>query len=352
MDVTCMPSFLSSATLMSIGPNAILIGYGANRRLKHQSQLDPTKPAFFITDFFLRHPLPWIQYAHWTEIHIQDFKRELIPSLKSSFGHWQIKGEDIFYKAFEQLQEEFQASTLYKAVPYLFAHSRDKMTNDQIRHSLNKALDYVSTYPLYLYGHWEENGGILGLTPEILFDRSQSVLSTMALAGTSSKQCSENDFKKNLKEQQEHQWVIEGIKDSLSSWGNATVGALKVLSLPHLNHLMTPIEMPFPESISFEEAVRALHPTPALGAFPKQAGMQWLMRYGKQIERGWYGAPLGALYPQKQMSRCLVAIRNVQWNKKGMHIGAGCGIVKESQYEKEWNEVKLKIKTIQQVLDL
>lgn len=347
-----MTPLFSSATLMTIASDTLLMGYGAKQRFKSQNQLRLDKPAFYVTDFFLKDPSPWIQYTHWEEIKIEEFKKYFISSFSSSNLSWSITQETVFHQAFEELKQTFASSTLSKAVPYLFAHSNNPMTTSQLMRSLKKGLHYASHYPLYLYGHWDAKGGILGVTPEILFNRSASTLQTMALAGTCHKEQSEQEFKHNSKEQQEHQWVVDGIKEALSKWGQVITGSLQVLSLPHLNHLMTPIEMMLPETVAFEEIVKCLHPTPALGAFPKQIGMQWLTEYGERMERGIYGAPFGVYYPQKQISRCLVAIRNVQWNKQGMRIGAGCGIVKESQYQKEWNEINLKIKAIQHLLDL
>jgi menaquinone-specific isochorismate synthase len=49
---------------------------------------------------------------------------------------------------------------------------------------------------------------------------------------------------------------------------------------------------------------------------------------------------------------CLVAIRNMQWDENGSRMGAGCGIVKESLPEREWQEVQQKLSSIQIMLGL
>ena len=99
-----------------------------------------------------------------------------------------------------------------------------------------------------------------------------------------------------------------------------------------------PIEVILEQPIDFKAATTALHPTPALGAFPKEAGFTWLENYNQQMPRGRYGAPVGCLL--NNQATCIVAIRNVQWKGSQAKIGAGCGIVKESVLENEWNEIR------------
>ncbi|HEY4831978.1 MAG TPA: chorismate-binding protein, partial [Waddliaceae bacterium] len=96
----------------------------------------------------------------------------------------------------------------------------------------------------------------------------------------------------------------------------------------------------------FIEVVEMLHPTPALGAFPRILGKTWLMDYQTKMNRGRYGAPVGYYYPSKEEGECFVAIRNVQWVGPEAQIGAGCGIVAQSVFEQEWDEIQLKIQSI------
>ena len=86
---------------------------------------------------------------------------------------------------------------------------------------------------------------------------------------------------------------------------------------------MPPIELTLYERFHFDELVRRLHPTPALGAFPFNEGKKWLEAFEMHTPRQFYGAPVGFHHPGLGLSPCFVAIRNVQWNSSGMRIGAG-----------------------------
>ena len=103
---------------------------------------------------------------------------------------------------------------------------------------------------------------------------------------------------------------------------------------------------------AFEEIVQALHPTPALGAHPREVGRYWLLDYQQHFDRLRFGAPVGYTDPSTRISRCFVAIRNVQWQPNRMLIGAGCGIVANSDPETEWNEILLKLKAVKALLNL
>lgn len=113
-----------------------------------------------------------------------------------------------------------------------------------------------------------------------------------------------------------------------------------------MKHLMTPITL-F-GAVGFQQLTEALHPTPALGAYPKGAGKSWLMHYQTILPRGRFGAPVG--YWLEDRGGAHVAIRNLQWSENRMRIGAGCGVVLESEEDKEWNELNLKIESIKRIL--
>jgi isochorismate synthase EntC len=346
--------FIHSGTLITLEGRKMLIGYGPREWIKTSQEADQQRPAFYFPDFFLKTPAPWFQHPYWLEIEIDRQPKIEYPSLPPCL-QWQEPTDTAFYQAFVDLQKCFFEGTLKKAVPYTFMQSFNQMTKSHLQNALMHAFNYLLRHSGYLYGFWSEREGMLGLTPELLFQYEfgkEGCLKTMALAGTSPKQENMELFKKDPKQLQEHLFVVEGIKHSLESFGTFHIGELQILELPKLNHLMTPIEVQIKEDIDFDSVVKALHPTPALGAFPRQVGWDWLKQYENKMPRGRFGAPVGAVHFQHRYAQCLVAIRNVQWNQTGLRIGAGCGIVKDSQYELEWKEVKLKLSAIREGLGL
>jgi menaquinone-specific isochorismate synthase len=58
--------------------------------------------------------------------------------------------------------------------------------------------------------------------------------------------------------------------------------------------------------------------------------------------RGYFAAPFGLALPGGR-SRCLVAIRGVQWDRAATRCGAGCGLVPGSDLARETAELRLKL---------
>lgn len=351
----CMADFLRSGAIISLSKDKLFMGWGEPRRVS-TAELDHQKPAFYFSDFFLTIPQPWIQYCNWMEISTKNFNQQLASAVPLPINHWVIDQPEKFRQAFEELKQLLHTEQLEKGVPYLFAYSSVRMNQERLQGCLKRALaSLLQQTGGYLYGHWHLSSGVLGLTPELLFshsqDRPQKVL-TMALAGTCpSSDCYES-FIKNAKTRHEHRLVVQGICQSLRKLGNVQIGKLQLLPLPHFAHLMTPIEITLNDPFCFDLLVASLHPTPALGAFPLQEGKKWLANYQKHTPRHYYGAPIGFRYHPAGLSQCFVGIRNVQWDNLGMRIGAGCGVVKQSTFDKEWQEIQFKLKAIQDQLHL
>lgn len=350
----CMVDFLSSGAIMSLSQDKLLVGWGKVHHCK-EKEIDSSKPAFYFSDFFLRTSHPWIQYSNWAELASIDFKEALESAFQLSTCDWTIHNPEQFRQAFDELCHLLQMGQLKKAVPYLFAKSSSQMTKERLQNCLKRALISLEQKTGYLYGCWDATEGVLGITPELLFShslRQPQKVKTMALAGTCHPTQCQESFMNNEKERHEHQLVVQGICQSLETLGEVQIGSLQLLQLPKLTHLMTPIEVQLSQPFHFESLVHRLHPTPALGAFPSEEGKKWLENYQLHTPRHYYGAPIGFQHPQMSLSNCLVGIRNVQWNALGMRIGAGCGVVKQSTFEKEWQEIQFKIRAIRDQLYL
>lgn len=352
-----MANFLDSGAIMSLSPDSFLIGWGVPKHISGE-EIDFNKPAFYFPNFFLTNLQSWVQYSNWIRIPKDDFYDQLDESnyIKLSPCDWTIHQSKKFKQAFDELCQLIQVGQLQKGVPYLFAQSPNLMSKERLQLCLKSSLCSLKQGAGYLYGYWHMESGILGVTPELLFSHSSNdsrYVSTMALAGTcSSFHCQEDSFINNKKEQHEHRLVVQGIERSLQTLGVVKVGKMKFLKLPTLTHLMTPIDVKLNDLFDFDLLVRCLHPTPALGAFPLEEGKKWLQNFQEHTPRSYYGAPIGFRDFQKGLSKCFVGIRNVQWNKEGMRIGAGCGVVKQSIFDQEWQEIQLKIKAIRDLFHL
>jgi len=344
-------SFLKCGALASCGEKKVLAGWGK----RQTSELRNEKPSFYFPDYFLSKKEPWINYQNSLEFAIDELV-DIFESAKHphpSCLQWKDPYPSLFPQAFENLKEQFAKGTLTKGVPFIVEVAEGTMDPARLGHSLMSVLNAAKKNQVYLYGFWDHDEGILGATPEYLFqlekDGHSSIAKILACGGT----CAQEEgafLTQDPKQLYEHQLIIEGIRESVSHLGNVTQGNLELLKLPTLCHLVTPLNVKLDSSIGFSSLVHALHPTPAVGAFPKKEGMEWLKDYQAKIDRSYFGAPVG--YMRKEEGRCYVAIRNVQWSKGSLRIAAGCGIVPQSEVTLEWKELQLKMQSIKKMLAL
>jgi menaquinone-specific isochorismate synthase len=204
---------------------------------------------------------------------------------------------------------------------------------------------------LFPYGIWNTKGGILGATPELLFEKSGNKIRTMALAGTRKDHSSQRPLLEDTKQVWEHHIVVQDIRDSLSPLGALDIGRLEILQLPGISHLRTPIDMRLHTELSYADIVRHLHPTPALGASPRGAAQEIFRMMDRLYNRRRFGAPFGFV-DSNNNGTCLVAIRNLQWEGQQAFLAVGCGVVADSSLEEEWAELDAKESAIRRSLGL
>jgi|GEM_PF-908591 len=199
------------------------------------------------------------------------------------------------------------------------------------------------------YGFWTESCGggpygVIGVTPEVLFELNDKELETMALAGTSkNSNVDKNELVQSQKNLKEHHWVVKNLNQMLSHFGRVTQSDIQVIGVGLLSHLKTNFKVTGVLATP-KDLIKALHPTAALGVFPKDRGYQWLKDISKNSEyRMAFGAPI-AFNLNATHTLCLVQIRNIYWTNQGWCVGAGAGIVTDSQFLDEWEEIQLKKK--------
>jgi len=341
--------WLQSGVILSCGDGKFLLGWG-----KREFSLDGTSPQFYFPDYFLKDK-SWFQYAHNMSIGADILLKLFAKHLETEEAPYSWYGPDqrLFQQTFDDLKRRFSLGEINKAVPFVQQHATVTMTPLRLLHTLQNLISKVERNRSHVYGFWNDQEGILGATPEVLFSQTErGILETMACAGTKSLSTTDASFLQDRKEVHEHQLVVEGIKESLSSLGDVQAGNMSVLRLPQLAHLVTPIKVKLHSNPSLDSIIEALHPTPAVGAHPQKAGMEWLKEYQKKIYRGRYGAPAGYFLPHAQQSAFYVAIRNVQWDVFKMTIAAGCGVVPESVCDNEYEEIQLKLNAIKEMLAL
>ncbi len=203
---------------------------------------------------------------------------------------------------------------------------------------------------------WLEVDGtaFVGSTPELLVRLQGDRVASAALAGTSRRDPdpardaeSAASFQADPKEQAEHRFVLDALRDRLVGAGIALDASpvTGVLDLPGLRHLYTPVAgtLTRPPG-SVVELAGALHPTPAVGGSPLVAAERWL-RDHEGLDRGWFAAPIGVLRLDGGGS-LWVGLRSALVTAAGTRLFAGAGIVAGSDPRRELAETGLKLQTM------
>jgi menaquinone-specific isochorismate synthase len=320
-------------------PNRVFIGWGPFEQAPLRR---PERPAFFISDFFLDDPHPWRHPSAWEEMTFDELAARFGGELAPPRITWEAPSIAAWTALFESAREAFGRGDFKKIVPVLFESG---VLED--RGSLwSWFFSRLSMLPpgLTAYGYSYQGHGLAGATPELLFASDGSGYRTMALAGTRPL-ARAAELLRDPKELREHRLVVDDIVRRLAPFGNIEIEPLRIVELPTLAHLHTPIrfeESLMNERMSFAEMVRRLHPTAALGVSPRTpAGERWLRAADRGIKRRTYGAPFGVEWVNGR-ALALVAIRNVQWHHEQVRIGAGAGLLPESRLERELEELRMK----------
>jgi len=87
--------------------------------------------------------------------------------------------------------------------------------------------------------------------------------------------------------------------------------------------------------------VERLHPTPAVGGAPRELALE-LIADEERHERGWYAGPLGWVDGSGD-GEFVVALRSGVIDGTGATLFAGCGIMADSDPEREWDESSTKL---------
>ena len=343
-----MLDFQKDGAFLLHRPGRILAAQGPFRK----SAAPPLRePALFVPDFFLEDPAPWRIATDWTELSLDQLPdRVRAPARDPEPVAWSGPQFETFAETFEDLKRQIAAGTLTKAVPVTFWEGRGEAPRTGLLPHLLESAARIAP-PLVPYGYWDEEGGMVGATPEVLFHSTPGgEVHTMALAGTALNEGA-GRLLEDPKERAEHRIVLEHILKALEPFGSIRCGDTEILCMPGVAHLKTDILMKLEAETpaTFQDLVHALHPTPALGGAPRAESLAWLKAGDRNVHRGRFGAPFG-YRGEDGSGLCLVAIRNVQWAGDALRIGAGAGVVAGSVLDREWWELNQKREAVMKIL--
>lgn len=193
----------------------------------------------------------------------------------------------------------------------------------------------------------------LGASPERLVAVQGGRLRSMALAGSRPRGVGPaadaalgEGLLASAKDAREHALVVQDLCARLGALGLRPVaGATGLKRLSRLQHLETPLEadMPTDGSLDLWNLVAALHPSPALGGWPREAALELLAELEQLGEgRGLYGGGIGWLDGRGE-GDVTVGIRGLRLAGGQAWAYAGAGLLAESDPEAEAQEIAIKL---------
>lgn len=190
----------------------------------------------------------------------------------------------------------------------------------------------------------------LGATPERLVSLRGRAFRSVAMAGsirragdaaTDARLAAE--LLESDKEREEHGVVVDVLRQTLAPLAERLDIAPQpeVVRLRHVQHLVTPVAGRLREPASVLRLVERLHPTPAVGGAPRDLALELIAEEERQ-ERGWYAAPVGWV-DRRGDGEFMVALRCGVVEGAAATLVAGCGIVADSDPDREWAESTTKL---------
>ncbi|WP_017756202.1 isochorismate synthase [Calidifontibacillus oryziterrae] len=191
----------------------------------------------------------------------------------------------------------------------------------------------------------------IGASPERLIKKEGNQAFTTCLAGSIARGTSEaeddilgHELLTDEKNLIEHEVVVRAIKGAfLQGCEKVEVPSQPILyKVRDIQHLYTPVIGQVKQGVSLLTLVEKLHPTPALGGYPRERALQRI-RELESLDRGLYAGPVGWLDGDGN-GEFAVAIRSglIQGNEASLF--AGCGLVGDSDPISEYQETEMKFR--------
>jgi menaquinone-specific isochorismate synthase len=257
------------------------------------------------------------------------------------------------------VQSALAAFETHRYEKIVLARKRALEFSDNLNHFtiLQKLRDKASNSYKFCFQP-EDNLAFIGASPELLYYREGRKLQSEAIAGTRTRgQTSREDqgFGEELlgseKDLREHRYVVDSVKDAFVSLTppslNCNNMSVSLLKLARIQHLIARFDIKLKDSVSDAELIETLHPTAAVGGYPRDKAVEEIGRL-EGFNRGWYAAPVG--WVKQDAAKFVVAIRCGLVKDNCLNLYSGAGIVRGSIPDNEWDEMNNKIDMFLSVL--
>ena len=164
----------------------------------------------------------------------------------------------------------------------------------------------------------------------------------------------EEDLLHDPKELAEHLMLIDlGRNDigRVSEIGSVKLTEKMVIErYSHVMHIVSNVVGKLSKGLSFTDALKATLPAGTLSGAPKIRAME-IINELEPSSRGIYGGAIGYISWNGNIDTA-IAIRTAVIRDNKIHVGAGAGIVADSDPEKEWEECVQKSKVFLDAMEM
>ncbi|HSW57646.1 MAG TPA: anthranilate synthase component I family protein, partial [Dehalococcoidales bacterium] len=222
-----------------------------------------------------------------------------------------------------------------------------------------RALRTINPSP-YMYYLDFKDFQIIGTSPEILVRVEDGTVMTRPLAGTRPRGRTpeedlllEHELRADEKERAEHIMLVDlGRNDigRVSQPGTVAVSELmEVERYSHVMHMVTHVQGKLRTDLTVFDALRACFPAGTVSGAPKIRAMEIIAELEPQ-KRGPYAGACGYFSLSGNMDMA-IAIRTIIMSGDTAYAQSGCGIVYDSQADKEYEETLNKARALINAID-
>ena len=186
-----------------------------------------------------------------------------------------------------------------------------------------------------------QSGIWLTATPEILLEGKSNQWHTIALAGTKTAEVGEWSPKNRLEQQCVASYIAECLEHVTMRFRESEPTTVRAGALQHLR---SDFEFSLHEPQHLGYLLQLLHPTPAVCGLPKDKAFDFINQ-NEHSSRQYYSGFMGPLSVCDD-THLYVSLRCMQIVGGHYNLYAGGGLLRESEFQSEWQETEEKLGTM------
>lgn len=311
-------------------------------------------------------------FSNQAESELKQRVQDRIDELKHITIYPEYKAHDLSNKQIEanMTQSEFeetvsamksliQQGDMFQVVPSIIYSYRHQFGNhlQQLSYQLYQNLKRQNPSP-YMYYLNMDDPIVVGSSPESFVKVKGDTVVTNPIAGTIKRGKNEAEdieneklLKNDEKELSEHSMLVDlGRNDihRISATGTSKIEKLMAIErYEHVIHIVSEVTGKLNDDYSPMSVIASLLPTGTVSGAPKLRAIQRIYE-AQPHKRGIYSGGIGYINCNHDLDFAL-AIRTMMIDDTHVNVQAGCGVVYDSIPEKEYEETRLKAKSLLEV---